>query len=100
MSCNKQLKNMAEAAQPVPPHSSVFVSFIRKALNKDGNAATEDAIFGDAAPRMQVGKPKGTAKNEINGLRTALQYDAMCRRTQPELDMDLDAWFAAWQSTY
>ena len=67
---NRQMKNMVEALAPLPPTVDVFMGFVATAIANELQGPQADPLFGEIG-HVESGKPKGSSKNEMVGLRMA-----------------------------
>jgi hypothetical protein len=94
MACSKQLKNMLEAAQPPAPIVNEFMTFVHKVAAGGQKAAQpENAIFDNILGEAAAAKAAGSARNEVNGAKLAIEYNAMLQRQEAVAALDLDSWF-------
>ena len=94
MACSKQMKNMLEAAQPPAPMVDEFMRFVEKvAAGTKTSAQPENTIFDNILGEKAVAKAAGSAKNEQNGVKMAIEYHSMLRRNQAGGSLDFDSWF-------
>ena len=92
---NKQLKNMMESMAPLPPSVEVFMGFVATAIANDLQGPQVDPLFGEIG-HVDSGKPRGSAKNEIVGLRMAEEFTNACKAMDPPVSFtDVDDWMVS-----